>query len=150
MRRVFLGGTCGKPSDPDYHRWREDLVVPALVAAGVPQELLFNPVVDVWNEAAQRQEDEVKNDPDTILFFYIGSPRNGESVVSSYSLVELTMALYDHQDRVAAVFDLSNSPAHAAKVMRKVHRDLTRRFPHAPIFDSMEPALAWLATSTHS
>jgi nicotinate-nucleotide pyrophosphorylase (carboxylating) len=122
--------------------------MPALVAAGVPQERVFNPVLEDWNESAQQREDEVKNDPNTILFFYIGNPRSGESDLSSYSMVELTMALYDHTDRVAAVFDLSNSPAHAAVVMRKVHRDLTRRFPYAAIFDSMEPALAWLAAST--
>ena len=44
---VGLFGTCGAS------KWRENIVVPALTTAGVDS---FNPVVEHWDEEAQRRE----------------------------------------------------------------------------------------------
>ena len=145
MQRVFLGGTAGSPADPAYNRWREDRVIPALCAAGIPTDYLFNPVVTDWNSEAQRREDEIKSDPNTFMLYVITNPRTSGSEVSAYSLVELVMALYDEPGRTVVAFDTSELSPNMAKAITKAMNDLCRRFPSAPIFDSIEDATDWLA-----
>lgn len=145
MQRVFLGGTAGNPADPAYNRWREDRVIPALCAAGIPADCLFNPVVTDWNSEAQRREDEIKSDPNTFMLYVITNPRTSGSEVSAYSLVELVMALYDEPKRTVVAFDTSELSPNTAKAITKAMNDLCRRFPSAPIFDSIEDATGWLA-----
>ncbi len=144
-QRVFLGGTSGKPSMSWYNRWREDKVIPALLAAGISANLLFNPVVTDWSDEAQCREDEIKNDSDTIMLYFICNPHTSGNETSGYSLVELTMALYDHPQRTVVAFDTSEMSPDVAKAMNKAMNDLRRRFPSAPIFDSIETVTNWLA-----
>jgi len=54
-KKVFLGGTCGE-SD-----WREKLI-PMLDIS------YFNPIVDNWNEAAQKREIKEREDCDFCLY----------------------------------------------------------------------------------
>lgn len=145
MQRIFLGGTAGNPTSPTYNRWREERVIPALLAAGVQDNAFFNPVVTDWNDEAQRKEDEIKGDPNTLLLYVIANPRSPNNEVSAYSLAESIMALYDNPHRTVVAFDTSELSSHVAKAMVKVIKDLHRRFPSAPIFDSIEAATNWLA-----
>lgn len=144
-QRIFLGGTSGKISSPSYNRWREDKFIPMLVAKGIEKEYLFNPVVENWTDEVQRLEDAIKDDPETIMFYFISNPRTPGNEVSNYSLVELTMALYDNPRRTVAVFDVSENSPDIAKAIRKIISDLKQRFPHGFIFDSLEEAAIWLA-----
>src|SRR5579885_2635587 len=48
---IFLGGTIG------CNHWREERVIPGLLARGVDPACLFNPVVDVWDQQARARED---------------------------------------------------------------------------------------------
>jgi hypothetical protein len=145
MQMVFLGGTAGNPADPAYNRWREDRVIPVLCAVGIPADCLFNPVVTDWNSEAQRREDEIKSDPNTFMLYVITNPRTSGSEVSAYSLVELVIALYDEPKRTVVAFDTSELSPNTAKALTKAISDLRKRFPSAPIFDSIEDATSWLA-----
>lgn len=131
VNRVFLGGTCGN------NHWREDIVIPGLIARGVPEERIFNPVVKHWDDAARMREDQEKAIC-SILLFVIASPdpfmRPMTANVSAYSLVELTMSLYDAPERTVAMFDTSGMDGHTAKAINKAVYDLRMRFPYAKIF----------------
>ena len=81
---VFLGGTCN--NDP----WR-DKVMEGLRERGVPY---FNPVVEDWNEEAQKKEDEIKNKLDTIQLFVITSKMTGV-----FSIAEVTASAYMDDQR---------------------------------------------------
>lgn len=70
---VFLGGSCGDTT------WRNKLI-PKLESVGVKY---FNPVVEDWNEEAQKAEDDAIIESDTLLFLL--SPRTN----SMYSLFEI-------------------------------------------------------------
>jgi hypothetical protein len=56
--RVFLGGTCAGS------KWRKD-IEPMLVRAGLD---FFNPIVDDWDEEAQKREIEERNNCDFVLY----------------------------------------------------------------------------------
>ena len=81
---VFLGGTCNDDM------WR-DVVMDGLAERNVPY---FNPVVDDWNEEAQKKEDEIKNKPDTIQLFVITSKMTGV-----FSIAEVVAAAYTDDQR---------------------------------------------------
>lgn len=135
---VFLGGTVGKSN------WREEIFIPGLLERGVSPDLLFNPVVEEWNEAAQQYEDEVKRRA-RYLLFVITHPEVPDNEISGYSLVEATMALYDDPDRVILAFDTRKMNKYTERTMRKTYIELKRRFPDAPVFYDMESAMEWLA-----
>lgn len=137
MVQVFLGGTAGA------NRWRTEVFIPYLVEHGVRPELLFNPVVSNWDEAAQAREDAVKAQA-PYLVFVIANPLTPGNEVSAYSLVEAVMALYDKPARTVVVLDASGLSSHVAKAMTKTFGDLRQRFPKAPIFDSLREAADWL------
>ncbi|SRR6266496_2161524 len=82
---VFLGGTSGN------NNWR-DHFISILVSKGITKEVLFNPVVKDWNEKAQAREEKVKKEA-THLIFYIADPKQEGNPLSTYSMVEATMAL---------------------------------------------------------
>jgi len=137
---LFLGGTCGE------NQWREDIVIPGLVSRGVDPALIFNPVVDDWNEEAQAREDELKRTTRYMLYVIASPNPDGVSAnVSAYSLVELIMSLYDAPRRTVALFDTTGMAPHAAKAIKKSMQDLRQRFPHAPIFSEYTALLDWLA-----
>lgn len=139
VKQVFLGGTCGA------NHWREDIVIPELLARGVDPQSLFNPVVSHWDAAAQAREDEVKRTADYLLFVIVSpDPRGQTANVSAYSLVELVMSLYDAPERTVALFQTDGMVPHAAKAIDKSVKDLRERFPDAPIFSAYLPLLDWL------
>ena len=135
--RVFLGGTCGN------NHWRDN-VISQLVSQGVPEVVLFNPVVEDWTEECQVIEDRVKAEAEFVVF-YLASPKDeNPNSVSAYSLVEATMALYDDPDRAVVVFDTDGLSDHVLKVMNKTEKDLRKRFPNAAILTA-ENLVQWLA-----
>lgn len=135
---VFLGGTAGN------NHWREERVIPELLARGISEKALFNPIVSDWNEEAQAKEDEVKRTADYMLFV-ISNPLTPGNEVSAYSLVEAVMALYDDPNRTVVALDTTGMSPHVTRAMVKAFKDLRRRFPGAPIFDSLDEAINWLA-----
>ena len=135
---VFLGGTCGN------NEWRVGLIA-RLIARGVPAEALFNPVVKDWNTAAQANEDRAKVEAGSMLY-YLGDPQQPENHVSFYSLLEAAMGLYDAPERTVVVFDSTGMPKQFAKATAKAFADLRKRFPDAPIFDSLAAAEDWIAS----
>lgn len=70
--RVFLGGTCNEST------WRDE-ITPLLNAAGIET---FNPVVDDWNEEAQRNELRARLECDICL--YVITPKK----IGDYSIAE--------------------------------------------------------------
>ncbi len=140
MHQVFLGGTCG--SNP----WREQLVIPGLLARGIPAQALFNPVVAQWDAQAQAREDEAKRTATYQLYVIANpDPQAQTANLSAYSLVELVMALYDAPERTVVVFATTGMADHTAKAIRKAAQDLYERFPSAPIFTDYTDAVEWLA-----
>ena len=134
---VFLGGTCGN------NNWREAFIA-ELISRGVNPDLLFNPVVEHWDEVAQRKEEEVKATA-THMLFYIADPSLEGINVSFYSGIEATMALYDKPDTTVVVFDTTGMGKHPTKAMNQATRVLKARFPKANIFATPAEAIDWLA-----
>src|SRR3989344_3965423 len=135
---VFLGGTCGA------NQWRKGFIE-RLVARGIPSERLFDPVVEHWDAAAQQREDAMKADPAVTILYYLGDPGEEGNRLSYYSLLEATMGLYDAPARTAVVFDSTGMPPRITKSNNKACADLKKRFPQAPIFDSLTDAEGWVA-----
>lgn len=136
---IFLGGTVGA------NNWRTEIVIPSLIERGIPAKTLFNPVVEHWDKQAQEREDEAKRVAD-YLFYVLASPDpyGHTSNVSAYSLVEVTMHLYDELERTVVVLDTAGMPKHTAKAMAKAISDLRKRFPGASIFDDYKSAIDYL------
>lgn len=139
--KIFLGGTVG------VNPWRESVVIPGLLARGVPADHILNPVVSSWDAQAQAREDQAKRDPTYLLLFVLASPdpTTESPFVSGYSLVEAVMALYDAPQRTVVVFETTHLARRPAKGMRKAAQDLRERFPNAPIFLTYAQAIDWLA-----
>ncbi len=137
MRRVFLGGTCGNPESATYNHWREYVVMPLLMRAGIPEEAIINPVVLSRTTESDAREAQAKQDAHTILFFHITHPGTPGNEVSAYSIFELVMALYDHTDRVVISYDRDSFSKSVARSIESGMRDIRSRFPHAPIFDNL-------------
>lgn len=136
MRIVFLGGTAAN------NPWREYLIAD-LRMRGVDPDLLFNPVVADWNEAAQAREEEAKASASFHLY-YIADPMQPGNPLSAYSMVEATMELYDRPETAVVVFDTVGMDGHPLKAMNQCAKVLRRRFPNANIFSSREEAEDWL------
>lgn len=136
-RLIFLGGTAGK------NPWRKPFIQ-QLVARGVPRELLFDPVVADWDEAAQRREEEVKRNA-LLLVFYLADPREPGIPVSAFSLVEAAIAVCREPKRTLVVFDLEGVDGHARKVYEQTEGQLRSQDPSVPIFRDIAPALDWIA-----
>lgn len=122
---VFLGGTCGN------NKWRPKLIqdVQSSFGSGDNSVLLFDPVVDDWNEAAQAKEEEMKAAA-SLHVYYLASPKLASPTdVSAYSLLEAAMALYDHPTKSLVVFDNSEIEGHSRKAMDQALRVLKKRFP---------------------
>jgi len=136
-KQVFLGGTCGN------NNWRDGLIS-RLISRGIPPECLFNPVVEHWNEEAQRREEIAKTDASYMLFF-IADPRQEGINVSFYSVIEATMALYDEPKGTVVVFDTTGMGEHNTKAMNQACKVLKTRFPDANIFANLSEAEEWLA-----
>ena len=134
--KLFLGGTCGN------NNWRADFIQ-HLVDNGVPRDMIFDPVVKDWNEAAQKAEEEAKVTAEHMLFF-ISDPKQEGINISEYSLVEATMGLYDKPETTVVVFDgdAFTNP-HVKKAMTQAEKVLRKRFPSALIFSDFNEAANW-------
>lgn len=133
---AFLGGTCGN------NRWR-DIFTQNVAERGVPADGLFNPVVADWDEAAREAEEVAKRNA-KYLIFYVADPQQDGNPLSGYSMVEATMALYDHGVRAVVVFDFNGLVGHPLKAMKQAAKVLKARFPGSYIFESREEAQDWL------
>ena len=108
---LFLGGSCGDTT------WRNKLI-PKLESVGVKY---FNPVVEDWNEEAQKAEENAIMKSDALLFLL--SPRT--SMI--YSLFEIGQ--YTNTDRkvIFTYLDEDQDKAfttHEIKALRKIKSDL--------------------------
>lgn len=139
---VFLGGTCGN------NNWRDEFIA-KLMEMGVPRESLFDPVVADWNEAAQAAEEQAKRDA-SFLLYYIADPKLPGNPISSYSLVEATMGLYDNPAATVVVFDTEGMAGHLIKSMNQSAKVLKNRFPNCAIFATKEQAIEWTAAKVNS
>jgi hypothetical protein len=133
---VFLGGTSGN------NNWRDNFIS-TLVSKGVRKEILLNPVVKDWNVEAQNREEKAKQDA-THLIFYIADPKQEDNPLSTYSMIEATMALYDYLERTVVIFDTQRMSGHPLKVMNQVFKVLKNRFQKANIFATGQEAIEWL------
>lgn len=132
---IFLGGTVG------HNPWRKKLIHDLGTDAA-----LFDPVVEDWNEEAQEAEERAKREAD-LFVFYIANPKQEGISVSSYSLVEATMALYDAPESTVVAFDYNGyGPlhAHSVKALKQAEKVLRARFPEASIFSSYTELCDWL------
>jgi hypothetical protein len=119
---VFLGGTCGK------NNWRAQFIS-ELLAANIPAHRIFNPVVPDWTQECQAQEDNAKLTCHYKLF-YIADPQDSDvPQLSTYSIVEALMGLYDDPARTIVVFDKTGVTGHALKSLNKIEKDFQSRFP---------------------
>jgi hypothetical protein len=134
---VFLGGTCGE------NKWREGFIE-NLVSRGINRESLFNPIVEDWTPEDQEREDAAKSSAQHLLF-YIGNPHPDNNEMSSYSMVEAVMALYDSPSRAVVVIDKSDLEGHQHKALCKIERDVRQRFGARPIFNTLDEAAELLA-----
>jgi hypothetical protein len=133
---IFLGGTCGNS------KWR-DVLIAKLAALGIPTERLFNPVVPDWTTEHQAAENKAKKEAEFNLF-YLASPEQEGNPVSTYSIVEAIMGLYDDPMRAIVVFDNEGYAKHALKALSKTEGDLRSRFPKGLIFSSMDELVSFL------
>lgn len=133
---VFLGGTVGK------NPWRV-VTLEQLANRGIDLAQLFNPVVQDWNKEAQEREEDAKKNA-THMLFYIGSPMLDDGSLSSYSMIEATMSLYDRPRSTVVVFDHTGISGHQLKAMQQAERVLVARFPKANILPSLVDAIDWL------
>jgi hypothetical protein len=136
---IFLGGTVG------FNRWREERVIPGLVARGVDPACLFNPVVDEWDEQARAREDRAKAQA-RYQVYVLASPVPESPTptdrLPAYSMVEATMALYE--GRAVIVLDDAHLDERARTVLWKCFADWQARFPSAPLFTDYEEMMDWL------
>ena len=114
-----------------------------MIARGVSAAAIFNPVVADWNEEAQAREEAAKANASHPLF-YIANPMQEGNPLSTYSMVEATMALYDKTDQTVVVFDSTDIEGHFLKALNQVKRVLKTRFPAARLYDSVDAALDML------
>lgn len=135
---LFLGGTCGA------NQWRETFMA-KLIEQGVPAERLFNPVVPDWTPECQAAEDEAKAGASHCLY-YIANPFTVGNETSGYSLVELTMGLYDQPATTVGILDTADLSPAVAKALKKAFADLKKRFPNGHVFDSLDEAIAYFVT----
>ncbi len=137
---IFLGGTIG------CNHWREERVIPGLLARGVDPACLFNPVVDVWDEQARAREDCVKAQA-RYQVYVLASPEPASPTptdhLPAYNMVEATMALYE--GKAVIVLDDAHLAPRARTVLQKCFADWRARFPGAPLFTDYEAMMDWLA-----
>lgn len=90
LNKIFLGGTCNLPDDYEWD-FRK------IIASHLPPDKYFNPVVEDWNEQAQKLEDEMK--AKCLYHLYVIYPISH----NTYSLIEIGEALATMENRVAVV-----------------------------------------------
>lgn len=139
---VFLGGTCGD------NAWRERFIE-AWTRKGLSAALLFDPVVEHWDRTAQEREERMKREAEWLLF-YIARPYGDSGLLSAYSMVEATMALFDNPMRTVVLFDASGYKTEGREVEARAsllqsERVLRTRFPHHRIMHSLDGVVEFLS-----
>lgn len=129
MYSVFLGGTCNGST------WRDELI-PMLDSSKIDA---FNPVVEDWNEEAQKVEDYHKENDDFTL--YVLTPE----MVGVYSVFEVAMDSCKRPGRVVCCIleerDGKTFDKQVAKNMKKIRTDLTNN--GTLVFTSLEEVAAF-------
>ena len=124
MYTVFLGGTCNGST------WRDELI-PMLDQEKVSA---FNPVVEDWNEEAQKLEDFHKENDDFTL--YVLTPE----MTGVYSVFEVAMDSCKRSGRVVCCIlsehDGKEFDKQVGKGMKKIKKDLLTN--GTLVFDSLE------------
>lgn len=106
--KVFLGGTCGDST------WRED-IIPALEENHIDY---FNPVVDVWDDQAQVEEDEQKENC-SIHLYGLSKDQKG-----AYTFFEIPYSLIKGKKVIVYIDDiLENSQLKDS--IEKIIKDLS-------------------------
>lgn len=90
LDKIFLGGTCNLP---DNYEWD----FRKIIASHLSPDKYFNPVVEDWNEQAQKLEDEMK--AKCLYHLYVIYPTSH----NTYSLIEIGEALATMENRVAVI-----------------------------------------------
>ena len=90
LNKIFLGGTCNLP---DNYEWD----FRKIIASHLSPDKYFNPVVEDWNEQAQKLEDEMK--AKCLYHLYVIYPTSH----NTYSLIEIGEALVTMENRVAVI-----------------------------------------------
>ena len=130
MYSVFLGGTCNGST------WRDELI-PQLDEKTVSP---FNPVVEHWDEEAQKREDFHKANDDYTL--YVLTPE----MTGVYSVFEVAMDSMKRPGRVICCIlkerDGKAFEGHMLKNMSKIKKDLINN--GTLVFDSLEEVADFL------
>jgi hypothetical protein len=120
---VFLGGTVGE------NDWRTPFLAECR-AFDIDTSAFFNPVLPAgsWNEEARRKEESAKINADVMLFYICDTKQDGNPL-STFSLVEATVALATMSMREPIVLlDSTGMEGHALKVMDNTYKLLRRTF----------------------
>jgi hypothetical protein len=133
---LFLGGTCGN------NHWRKEFTK-TLTKCGVHPDVIFDPVVEDWTEEARRAEEEAKAKCSHFLY-YLADPKLDGLNVSGFSMLEATIALFDHPATTVVVFDTEGMAGHSLKAMNQAAKVLKKRFPNGKIFTSAAESLNFL------
>ncbi len=124
MYSVFLGGTCNGST------WRDELI-PMLDSEKISA---FNPVVEEWNEEAQKVEDYHKENDDFTL--YVLTPE----MIGVYGVFEVAMDSCKRPGKVVCcILNERNGKtyeSHISKNMVKIKKDLIKN--GTLVFDSLE------------
>ena len=130
MHTLFLGGTCNGST------WRDELI-PMLDSSKISA---FNPVVEHWDEKAQKEEDFHKQNDDIIL--YTLTPE----MKGVYGVFELGMDCCKRKENVmCCILDERNGitfEKHMQKNMLKIKKDLIKN--GTPVFDNLESLAYYL------
>lgn len=134
MYSVFLGGTCNGST------WRDELI-PLLDQNKIDA---FNPVVDDWNEEAQKREDFHKENDDYTL--YVLTPE----MSGVYSVFEVAMDSCKRPGRVICCIlnerDGKVFEGQIEKNMKKIKKDLINN--GTLCFDTLEEVSDYLNSLT--
>ena len=132
MYSVFLGGTCNGST------WRDELM-PMLDQEKISA---FNPVVETWDEEAQKNEDYHKENDDLTL--YVLTPE----MKGIYGVFELAMDTCKRPGRVVACIvqerDGKTFDPFVQKNMAKIKKDLLAN--GTPVFDNLQQLAEYLNT----
>lgn len=139
---VFLGGTVAN------NLWRNQ-VIDQLLARGIRDNQIFNPVVEHWTTEIQEKEDRAKVDSNCLLTFVLASPDsflNDQKFTAAYSLYEATSCLYDAAERTIVYFDYQGFDKRTEKGLKKIESDMRLRHTNAYIaisYDDLVDQIVW-------
>lgn len=105
--KVFLGGTCGNSA------WRDELI-PMLEDEGIS---FFNPVVENWDETAQKEEDRQKKECNVHLYG-LSKEQSG-----AYTFFEIPLSILQNKTVIVLKIDILENEQFKTTVT-KMEKDL--------------------------